>query len=103
MELDLKAVDESVRTIQRLADEMRELLDSSKSAALSAAIRAGFPPKMTYTVGEAAKFTGISEDTLRRENAAGRLKFLIPEGATRGAVIRAEEIDRWMASELLDQ
>lgn len=103
MEINLEAVEESVKTIQRLTDEICRVLDSHKSAALEAAMRAGFPPKMTYTVGETARFTGISEDSIRRENAAGRLKFIIPEGATRGAVIRAEEIDRWMASELLDQ
>lgn len=103
MEINLEAVEESVKTIQRLTDEICRVLDSHKSAALEAAMRAGFPPKMTYTVGETARFTGISEDSIRRENAAGRLKFIIPEGATRGAVIRVEEIDRWMVSELLDQ
>ena len=103
MEINLEAVEESVKTIQRLTDEICRVLDSHKSAALEAAMRAGFPPKMTYTVGETARFTGISEDSIRRENAVGRLKFIIPEGATRGAVIRTEEIDRWIDEKLSEK
>ncbi len=102
MEINLEAVEESVKTIQRLTDEICRMLDH-KSAALEAAMRAGFPPKMTYTVGETARFTGISEDSIRREHAAGRLKFIIPADAERGAVIRVEEIDRWMDEKLSEK
>ena len=66
------------------------------SPALALAVEAGFKPQMTYTVKDAAAFTGIDRQTLYREHNAGRIAFIVPAGNDRGARISVAEIDRWM-------
>ena len=66
------------------------------SPALALAVEAGFKPQMTYTVKDAAAFTGIDRQTLYKEHSAGRIAFIVPAGNDRGARISVAEIDRWM-------
>jgi molybdopterin-binding protein len=49
-------------------------------------------PRQTYTAGEAARALGISLDTLRRWDRAGRLR--VERDAANRRVVPAEEIER---------
>ena len=80
-------------SLQRLTGKR---LTRAGSPALAMAVEAGFKPQMTYTVKDAAAFTGIDRQTFYRERDAGRIAFLIPKGGERGARISVAEIDRWM-------
>ena len=86
--------------MQAAADSLQKLtgkrMSRGGSAALAMAVEAGFPPQMTYTVKDAAAFTGIDRQTLYRERDAGRIAFIVPKGSERGARISVAEIDRWM-------
>lgn len=66
------------------------------SRALSFAVEAGLPPQMAYTAAETSRYTGVPLQTLYYERNAGRLAFVIPKGNSRGALIRVDEVDRWM-------
>ena len=66
------------------------------SRALSFAIEAGLKPQMAYTVSETARYTGLDVNTLYRERNAGRLKFVLPNGSSKGNRIMVDEVDRWM-------
>lgn len=82
------------------ADAQRSLTGSRMvrggSRCLAMAVEAGLPPQMAYTVAETARYTGINRSALYAEHEAGRLAFVVPRGQERGAVIRVEEMDRWM-------
>jgi excisionase family DNA binding protein len=67
------------------------------SRALAFAMQAGLPPRMTYNVSDTAKYLGVDVKTLREEHKAGRLAFIIPVGQERGARIKVDEVDRWLA------
>ena len=86
--------------MQLAADAQRSLTGSRMvrggSRCLAMAVEAGLPPQMAYTVAETARYTGVSRSALYAEHEAGRLAFVAPRGAERGAVIRVEEMDRWM-------
>lgn len=86
--------------MQSAADSLQRLtgkrLTRAGSPALAMAVEAGFKPQMTYTVKDAAAFTGIDRQTFYRERDAGRIAFLVPSGSERGARISVAEIDRWM-------
>ena len=66
-----------------------------KQSALSIAIAAGLPAKMTYTVAECGKFTGLGQDRLRRDREKGLIDFIEPDGE-RGARISVYELDRYL-------
>ena len=51
---------------------------------------------MAYTVSETARYMGLDEKTLRNENEAGRMAFILPAGQSRGSRIAVDEVDRWM-------
>lgn len=80
--------------VDRFGSRMKEWPVGSRS--LSFAVAAGLPVKQTYTVVETARYTGLSLRTLYDEHKAGRLKFTLPAGNEKGAVIDVEEMDRWM-------
>lgn len=86
--------------MQTAAEAQRRLTGSRMvrggSRALAMAVEAGLDPQMAYTVAETARYSGIPRTTLYAEHEAGRLAFVIPRGQERGAVIRVEELDRWM-------
>lgn len=86
--------------IQLAADARKKLGGkrtlSHGSRALAFAVEIGLPPKMAYTVKEVAEITGVSRSQLYKEHDAGRLKWIIPAGSSKGAVVSVEEIDRWM-------
>lgn len=86
--------------MQLAADAQRSLTGARMvrggSRCLAWAVEAGLPPQMAYTVAETARYTGLPRSTLYAEHEAGRLAFVVPRGAERGAVIRVEEMDRWM-------
>ena len=67
------------------------------SDAVDFAAAEGLPRKMAYTVAETARFTGVSKYALYREIEAGRLHPILRRGQKRGWMVRAEEVDRWMA------
>lgn len=57
---------------------------------------AGLPPMLTYDIAQTSEYTGLSQDALRGEIRAGRLRAIVPRGATRGQRIRPEDVDEWM-------
>lgn len=69
---------------------------STNSRALAFAVEHGFKPQLAYKVSETAAYLGVDEKTLRAEHAAGRLKFVMPNGCTKGARITCDEVDRWI-------
>ena len=92
----------------QLIDELDEVIANFKkriaeqpmpcgSRALAFAMQAGLPPRMTYNVSDTAKYLGVDVKTLREEHKAGRLAFIIPVGQERGARIKVDEVDRWLA------
>lgn len=92
----------------QLIDELNEVIANFKkrmaeqpmpcgSRALAFAMQAGLPPRMTYNVSDTAKYLGVDVKTLREEHKAGRLAFIIPVGQERGARIKVDEVDRWLA------
>lgn len=62
---------------------------------LSIAMAAGLPARITYTVAECGKFTGLGQDRLRRDREKGLIDFIEPDGE-RGARISVFELDRYL-------
>ena len=88
-------------SVMQFAAEAQRSLTGSRmvrggSRCLAMAVEAGLPPQMAYSVAETARYTGVSRSALYAEHDAGRLSFVVPRGQERGAVIRVEEMDRWM-------
>lgn len=80
--------------IKALAEDANESEHPQKSA-LSIAMAAGLPAKVTYTVAECGKFTGLGQDRLRRDREKGLIDFIEPDGE-RGARISVFELDRYL-------
>lgn len=80
--------------IKALAEDANEEVHPQKSS-LSVAMAAGLPAKMTYTVAECGKFTGLGQDRLRRDRDKGLIDFIEPDGE-RGARISVFELDRYL-------
>lgn len=80
--------------IKALAEDANEEVHPQKSS-LSIAMTAGLPAKMTYTVAECGKFTGLGQDRLRRDREKGLIDFIEPDGE-RGARISVFELDRYL-------
>lgn len=89
-------VDDLERAVDAFRRRMADNPYPCGSRALAFAVQAGLPSRMTYNVSETARYTGVDVKTLRSENEAGRLDFIIPEGKERGARIAVEEVDRWL-------
>lgn len=56
---------------------------------------AGTPPRL-YTVVEASEITGVPASTLYDEMRAGRLKYMLPRGRSRGRRIEREWLEEWI-------
>ena len=56
----------------------------------------GLRRKLLYTLREVARATGVDYYVLREECIAGRLKSHLPEGRTRGRMVRPEWVDEWI-------
>ena len=56
---------------------------------------AGTPPR-PYAVVEASEITGVPASTLYDEMRAGRLKYMLPRGRSRGRRIEREWLDEWI-------
>ena len=56
----------------------------------------GMPHKLLYSLREVARATGVDYFVLREECIAGRLKSHLPEGRTRGRMVRPEWVDEWI-------
>ena len=80
--------------IRALAEDANES-EHPQQPALSIAMAAGLPAKMTYTVAECGKFTGLGQDRLRRDREKGLIDFIEPDGE-RGARISVYELDRYL-------
>lgn len=65
------------------------------SPTIETAVAAGIGARMTYTVSEVAKISGVSERRIRLDNERGLIDFIEPDNE-RGARIRASEVDRWI-------
>ncbi|MCI6273929.1 MAG: excisionase family DNA-binding protein [Tractidigestivibacter sp.] len=93
-------IDAYLRQVDELGMELRRRLSEAPmpcgSRSLSFAVEAGLPPARAYTVSETARYSGIDARTLRAEHEAGRLRFVMPNGATKGYRISVDEMDRWM-------
>lgn len=83
-----------------LIDEANRTYESVKlpcgSRALAFAVAAGLRPQMSYTVEQTARYSGIDKKTLYEERNAGRLRFVLPAGNSKGNRIMVDEMDRWM-------
>lgn len=90
-------IDELDEVITNFKKRMAEQPMPCGSRALAFAMQAGLPPRMTYNVSDTAKYLGVDVKTLREEHKAGRLAFIIPVGQERGARIKVDEVDRWLA------
>lgn len=90
-------IDELDEVIANFKRRMAEQPMPCGSRALAFAMQAGLPPRMTYNVSDTAKYLGVDVKTLREEHKAGRLAFIIPVGQERGARIKVDEVDRWLA------
>lgn len=53
--------------------------------------------KLSYSVSEAARATGVSEEQLRKIIRAGHLAAVTPPGFSR-PLIRTEELQAWLES-----
>lgn len=51
------------------------------------------------SVARAAEILGVSEWVLYHEHKAGRLRFLVRRGCSKGYRVSRREIERWMAEE----
>lgn len=69
--------------------------EQPKPSTLSIAMAAGLPARITYTVAECGKFTGLGQDRLRRDREKGLIDFIEPDGE-RGARISVFELDRYL-------
>jgi hypothetical protein len=90
-------IDELDEVIANFKKRMAEQPMPCGSRALAFAMQAGLPPRMTYNVSDTAKYLGVDVKTLREEHKAGRLAFIIPACQERGARIKVDEVDRWLA------
>lgn len=68
------------------------------SGALAFAVECGLPPRMSYTVAETARYSGMSEYQLRQAIRSGELAAKTPGGSLRGARIPVAAMDRWLES-----
>lgn len=64
--------------------------------ASEAAVSAGLPERMTYSVSETAAYTGIPYETLLEEIKDGALRAFVRLGRTKGYCIRPEWVDEWL-------
>lgn len=90
--------DQMLRAVEKSAKEFIEGVtkaEQPKPSTLSIAMAAGLPAKMTYTVAECGKFTGLGQDRLRRDREKGLIDFIEPDGE-RGARISVFELDRYL-------
>lgn len=67
-----------------------------ETKALDMAVAAGLPPRMTYSVAETVRYTGICRSTIYKEIRAGRLAAFRPHGQERGIRIPAAAVDDWI-------
>lgn len=84
-----------VNVITRALAEDANKEEHPQQSALSIAMAAGLPAKLTYTVAECGKFTGLGQDRLRRDREKGLIDFIEPDGE-RGARISVYELDRYL-------
>ena len=89
-------ISEVEESMAKLKKSLAENPQPCGSRALSFAMQAGLPPRMTYTVSDTAKYTGLDVKTLYEEHDAGRLSFIMPKDKQRGYRVRVDEVDRWM-------
>ncbi len=89
-------ISEVEESMAKLKKSLAENPQPCGSRALSFAMQAGLPPRMTYTVSDTAKYTGLDVKTLYEEHDAGRLTFIMPKDKQRGYRVRVDEVDRWM-------
>lgn len=87
-----------LRAVEKAAKEFIEEVtkaEQPQQSTLSIAMAAGLPAKVTYTVAECGKFTGLGQDRLRRDRDKGLIDFIEPDGE-RGARISVYELDRYL-------
>lgn len=93
------AIDAYLWQVEHLGKDLKRRLATDATAtspALAMAQAAGLRPQLCYTVAETARYSGVDVHTLRSEHGAGRLRFVMPNGATKGYRIAVSEMDRWM-------
>ena len=83
--------------IEAANKEYRSVKLPCGSRALAFAVEYGLEPRMSYTVAQAGAFTGVGDQTLYREHDAGRIKFIVPRGQSKGYRVAVDELDRWMS------
>lgn len=89
-------VGEVEESLARLRKSIEESPLPCGSRALAFAMQAGLPPKMAYTVPQTAMYVGVSQDTLKAEEKAGRIAFFKPRGKDRYSMVKVDEVDRWL-------
>ena len=66
------------------------------SPALGYAVACGLPARMAYTIGQTARYTGLSEYQIRCAIRSGELRAQMPGGSMRGARIPVRAVDSYM-------
>lgn len=54
------------------------------------------PKKLLYPVKDVASVLGVSENVIRNEIKAGRMKYHKPDGKREGMYLRPEWVDEWI-------
>ncbi|MBM6756751.1 hypothetical protein H6A18_09575 [Collinsella tanakaei] len=68
-----------------------------RSTSLWYAVQAGLPVRMSYTLSETARYSGLSEYQLRMAIQDGELTAKAARGTLRGARIPVAAMDAYMA------
>ena len=66
------------------------------SPSLGYAVACGLPARMSYTIGQTARYTGLSEYQLKAAITSGELAAAMPTGNLRGARIPVRAVDAYM-------
>ena len=66
------------------------------SPSLGYAVACGLPARMSYTIGQTARYTGLSEYQIKAAITSGELAAAMPTGNLRGARIPVRAVDAYM-------
>lgn len=73
-------------------------MDSTRTPATFAemAEELGIRRRLMYPVSIVARVVGVPASTIWDEMAAGRMRYVLPEGRSKGKMVRPEWVDQWI-------
>ena len=69
-------------------------MEHSRYADMAATL--GIAPALLYPVKTVARVLGVETSTVYDEIAAGRMRYHLPEGRTKGKLIAPDWVDEWV-------